>query len=55
MPQMKPLNWMILMLYFFMCFLLVNIYLYFMNFKKKLKSLNSLNFLSYKMLFKFKW
>nr|YP_009130783.1 ATP synthase F0 subunit 8 [Ibalia leucospoides]AIK21707.1 ATP synthase F0 subunit 8 [Ibalia leucospoides] len=55
MPQMKPLNWMILMMYFFMCFLLINVYLYFMNFMNNFKKKNSLTFLKYKALFKFKW
>nr|AYR05102.1 ATP synthase F0 subunit 8 [Scymninae sp. 2 ACP-2013] len=40
MPQMMPLNWMMLMIYFIMIFLLFNILIYFnnlskpMNFKK---------------------
>uniref|UniRef100_A0AB38ZLD0 ATP synthase complex subunit 8 n=1 Tax=Andricus sp. TaxID=3022421 RepID=A0AB38ZLD0_9HYME len=54
MPQMKPMNWLILYFYFIIMFIFMNNNLYFFNYKKFLFNKIDSNYLKYKK-FKFKW
>uniref|UniRef100_A0AB38ZLB9 ATP synthase complex subunit 8 n=1 Tax=Latuspina sp. TaxID=3138292 RepID=A0AB38ZLB9_9HYME len=53
MPQMKPMNWFLLFLYFLFSFLLMNNNLYFFNYKNY-KLNNNLNMKHYNK-FNFMW
>nr|AHX97867.1 ATP synthase F0 subunit 8 [Proterops sp. QL-2014] len=48
MPQMSPMDWYSLMIYFFLIYLLIMIFIYYMNYKKlinnKMKMLYKFNF-----------
>nr|YP_010574528.1 ATP synthase F0 subunit 8 [Andricus mairei]UZI00034.1 ATP synthase F0 subunit 8 [Andricus mairei]UZN92503.1 ATP synthase F0 subunit 8 [Andricus mairei] len=54
MPQMKPMNWLLLLLYFTIMFIFMNNTLYFFNYKKFMLNKINNNNLKY-MKFKFKW
>nr|QHD19768.1 ATP synthase F0 subunit 8 [Rodolia quadrimaculata] len=50
MPQMMPLNWSLLMIYFILIFILINIFLYF-NFNYQNKKIKK----TYKTSLKWMW
>nr|UZT67579.1 ATP synthase F0 subunit 8 [Tessmannella kiplingi] len=52
MPQMKPMNWLILMFYFFMFFMIVIVKVFF---QKLFMNMNKKNVFVKKMSFLFKW